>query len=195
MSELSALAPPEAPTLGQDVLRFQLARRTQAAATAAAVRAAAREDPRAALRRAHAERDAAGADVGRLTDTLAPACGHGDATAARRSTAEARARHADSEAAAGLIAALAAGASAAVAVDDDAAAKAARLGREAEIADAAVDRVGADLVATEDRARVAAWRVRALALAVLEAHGETRMASQPFRRVPASRWSPRRPVR
>jgi hypothetical protein len=167
MSELSTLMPPVAMAPGQDVLQFQLARRTQAAARLTA----AREDPRAALKQAHGERNAADADIAQLTDTLARARAHLDAMAARRGDAEARAPHADAAAAEGLIAAFTAGASAAVAVEDDAAAKAARLGREAQIADAAVGRIGADLAAAEDRARIAGWRVRALALALLEAHG------------------------
>jgi hypothetical protein len=174
MSGLSALTPPAAPRTSPaaNVMAFQMERRTQAAATVAAVRAAAGEDPRAALRLAHADKLAAAADIARLTDTLARARQHLAATAARRSAAEAHARHADSEAAAGLIAAFSAAASAAVAVDDDAAAKAAKLGREAEIAGAAADRLAAELAAAEDRERVCAWRVKALALAVVEAHGE-----------------------
>ena len=173
MSALSALTPPAVPKTSpaQNVMGFQMERRAQAATTLAAVREAAREDPRAMLRAAHAERDAATADIVRLTDTLARARAHRAAIAARQRAAEARARHADSAAAEGLIAAFASGASAAVAVDDDAVAKAAKLGREAEIADAAVSRLASELATAEDQARVAGWRVRALGLAVLEAHG------------------------
>jgi hypothetical protein len=131
MSELLTLHPPVPPALGStvNVLQFQIARRTQAGATVAAVRAAAREDPRGARLEAHAERVAATADIARLTDTLARAREHLDAMVARRSDAEARARHVDAAAAEGLIAAFTAGAGAAVAVDDDAAAKAVKLGR------------------------------------------------------------------
>jgi hypothetical protein len=94
---------------------------------------------------------------------------HRDAIAARRSDAEARARHADSAVAEGRIAAFASGVS--PAVDNDATAKAAKLGREAAIADAAVSRLVGELATAEDEARVAGWRIRALALAVIEAHG------------------------
>ena len=135
-----------------------------------AARAAAREDPRAALRQAHAERDAAAADIARLSDVLARAREHLSVTEARRSDAETRARAVDTTAATGLIAAFEAGASPAAAIDEGAAAKAARLGRETEMARAAVDRLGAELGDAQDRERVATWRVRALALAMLEAH-------------------------
>lgn len=181
MSELATLTPPAAPRTNPaaNVMGFQMERRAQATSVAAAVREAARSaPPRAALRLAHEERTAAAADISRFTDALARAREHRDAMAARRSDAEARARHIDAEAAEGLIVAFSSGATATVAPegfskgDDDAAAKAAKLAREAEIAEAAADRLSAELVDAQERARVAGWRVRALALATIEAHGE-----------------------
>jgi hypothetical protein len=172
MTELAALVPPAPPQASAvNVMQFQLERRSAASAAVAAVRQAAGEDPRSALRLAHAERDAAGADIGRLGDVLARARQHLETTTARLRAAEAAALHVDTAAAEGLIAALTANATPAIALEDGEAAKAARLSRESEIASAAVDQLGAELADAEERSRVATWRVRALALAALEAHG------------------------
>lgn len=135
-----------------------------------AVRAAAASDPRSALRLAHEERNAAEADVSYLSDVLGCAREHLSGIESRRSAAEARARAVAGDAATGLIRALEAGASAAVAIDDGEAARAARVAREAEISAAAVERLSSELVDAQERLRVATWRKRALAVAVLEMH-------------------------
>ena len=172
MTELSALVPPAAPQASAvNVMQFQMQRRSAASSTVAAVREAAGEDPRAALRLAHVELNAAGADIGRLGDVLGRARQHLEATTARLRAAETAARHVDTAAAEGLIAALSANATPAIALEDAEAARAARLARELEIAGAAVDRLAAELADAEERQRVATWRVRALALARLEIHG------------------------
>jgi hypothetical protein len=172
VSAIVALLPPTPPQVSGavNVMPLQLTRRASAAAAVDAVRAAAASDPRLALRLAHEERNAAEADVSRLSDVLARARQHLDATTARLRAAETAAQHVDTAAAEGLIAALTANATPAVAVEDGENTRVARLERETEIAGSAVARLGAELGDAEERLRVATWRKRALAVAVLEMH-------------------------
>jgi hypothetical protein len=125
MSEISALLPPNPPPVSAavNIMAFQMQRRTQASAAVAAVRAAAGEDPRAALRLAHAELTAVDGDIAELTDTLDRARQHLDATTDRLRATEANARAAETAAATGMIAAFVAGASSVTTLDGGEAAK------------------------------------------------------------------------